>query len=114
MYFFGGSYHRTQISRIDGCLLNRIGDLPFRMDEGGCANINNEKIILCFDFDKPVRLIYLIYILYSRPRFNFGMKHFDDVGNYTLSCKCITAVNRSMSHGNRPVRNIQSNARFYL
>ena len=85
MYFFGGSYHRTQISRIDGCLLNRIGDLPFRMDEGGCANINNEKIILCFDFDKPVRLIYLIYVLCSRSRFNFGLKHFDEVENYNLT-----------------------------
>ena len=65
MYFFGGSYHRTQVSRIDGCKLNRIGDLPFRMDEGGCANINNEKLILCFDFDKPVKLIHIFGLVFD-------------------------------------------------
>lgn len=57
MWFFGGDYYRTQISQIDNdnCELKRIGDLPFRLDEGDCVNVNERKIVLCFDFDKPDR-----------------------------------------------------------
>ena len=55
MWFFGGDYYRTQISQIDNCELKRMGDLPFRLDEGDCVNWNEHKIILCFDIDKPDR-----------------------------------------------------------
>ena len=47
-FLFGGEKEKTQISTITGCKLDRIGTLSFELDFGGCANINDETIYLCF------------------------------------------------------------------
>ena len=50
-YVYGGDpydgYER-QISRIDGCRLRRIGDLPFDHHFGACTAVNDNRIYLCF------------------------------------------------------------------
>ena len=50
-YVYGGyvydGYER-QISRIDGCRLRRIGDLPFDHYKGACTAVNDNLIYLCF------------------------------------------------------------------
>ena len=45
-----GLWKPRQISKIDGCRLRRIGELDFDHGFGGCANVNDEKILLCFSF----------------------------------------------------------------
>ena len=47
-FLFGGGVEKTQISTITGCKSDRIGTLSFELDFGGCANINDETIYLCF------------------------------------------------------------------
>ena len=47
-YVFGGYNKERQIAKIDGCRLRRIGELAFNHEYGGCANVNNEQILLCF------------------------------------------------------------------
>ena len=42
-----GNYKR-QISRIDGCRLRRIGDLPFDHEYGTCTTVIHDMIFLCF------------------------------------------------------------------
>ena len=52
-YVFGGnsaySGDRRQISKLVGCQLQRIGTLEFDHDRGACANVNDNKIYLCFN-----------------------------------------------------------------
>ena len=48
-YIFGGWNKRRQIAKIDGCVLRHIGELGFDQTFAGCANIKNEKILLCFN-----------------------------------------------------------------
>ena len=50
-YIFGGNSKRRQIAKIDGCRLRHIGELAFDHTNGGCANVNNQKILLCFNWD---------------------------------------------------------------
>ena len=49
-YVMGGANFQDQISKIDGCKLQRIGDLPFTFYGGTCAtyNIPYESIFMCF------------------------------------------------------------------
>ena len=48
-YVFGGSTHTTQISKLSGCALERIGTLAFQHSWGACANVNEESVYLCFN-----------------------------------------------------------------
>ena len=50
MYVFGGtgSNFQNQISRLDGCKLQREGNLAFDLIRGACTNFNDETIYLCF------------------------------------------------------------------
>ena len=60
MYIFGGhptQDYNGQISTVDSCRLNRIGELPFVFDLGACNNFISETGteigFLCFsDFDQ--------------------------------------------------------------
>ena len=49
-YVMGGRNFSDQISKINGCKLERIGDLPFTFYGGTCAtyNIPYESIFMCF------------------------------------------------------------------
>ena len=49
-YVFGGQERKSQVSKLNGCQLERIGSLPFNHDSGGCTNGNNEHIYLCFNW----------------------------------------------------------------
>ena len=44
MFIFGGYDNRRQISQVDGCKLTRVGQLPFKMRYGACAQRENEEI----------------------------------------------------------------------
>ena len=46
-YLYGGSSEKTQISRIEGCSLKRVGDLAFDVVAAGCT-VSNDTIYLCF------------------------------------------------------------------
>ena len=50
-YVFGGENQKRQIAKIDGCRLRRIGELAFDLMAAGCVNVNNQKILLCFNLD---------------------------------------------------------------
>ena len=53
-YVFGGAItyggDRRQISRLEGCSLQRIGTLAFDHHYGACTGVNDERIYLCFDY----------------------------------------------------------------
>ena len=46
--YYGGAYRPTAIT---SCQLTRIGSLQFPFYWGGCANMGNRRIFLCFDQD---------------------------------------------------------------
>ena len=46
LFIYGGWTERTQISKLNGCKLERIGTLPFQHTEDTCANMNDEAIFL--------------------------------------------------------------------
>ena len=48
-FVFGGGSFETQISQIIDCQLKRIGTLAFDHRQGGCANVRNNLIYLCFN-----------------------------------------------------------------
>ena len=54
-YVFGGYNFKKQISKLEGCSLQRIGSLDFDFYLGGCATVNEESIYLCFDEDDSKR-----------------------------------------------------------
>ena len=47
-FIFGGNTLKTQISQVVGCKLKNIGQLTFQHQLGGCANIQDQSIYLCF------------------------------------------------------------------
>ena len=49
-YIFGGSdsASRRQVSKVEGCQLERVGTLAFDHALGACANVNNTRVYLCF------------------------------------------------------------------
>ena len=49
MYVFGGRNYYRQISIVDQCQLTSIGELPFDMRIGACAQRNNAEIFICFE-----------------------------------------------------------------
>ena len=49
-YMFGGSGGQDkQISKLVDCKMTRMGSLSFPFNYGGCANMNNRRLFLCFD-----------------------------------------------------------------
>ena len=49
MFLFGGYNHKKQISMVDQCQLKRVGDLPFIMYFGACAQRNDQQVYICFE-----------------------------------------------------------------
>ena len=49
MFIFGGLSHKRQISMVDQCQLKRVGDLPFDMVFGACAQRNDQQVYICFE-----------------------------------------------------------------
>ena len=49
VYVFGGQTKGTQISKISGCGLERIGTLDINFFYGDCTSIGDQYILLCFD-----------------------------------------------------------------
>ena len=52
-FVYGGTYQINdyQIARLDGCSLNRVGQLDFSFANGGCAVTQgaiNSEVFLCF------------------------------------------------------------------
>ena len=47
-YIFGGSQEKRQLSKVVGCELKRNGSLSFDHKFGGCANVADKFIYLCF------------------------------------------------------------------
>ena len=50
MIVFGGYDKMRQISEVKSCRLTRIGTLAFELNGGACANMDDLKIFLCFDY----------------------------------------------------------------
>ena len=50
VYVFGGYNHERQVSMVNGLRLERKGTLDFTFDSGGCTVLNEQTIILCFEF----------------------------------------------------------------
>ena len=50
-FVFGGEANRRQISILNDCQLERIGSLSFDHYYGGCGNVDDEEIYLCFNID---------------------------------------------------------------
>ena len=51
-----GAHVERQLSKIEGCSLNRIGSMPFDFKAGTCETFNFdgvEMVLLCFDINEP-------------------------------------------------------------
>ena len=48
-YIFGGKTQKQQISKLVGCELSRVGTLDFDHYLGGCTNIADNQVYLCFN-----------------------------------------------------------------
>ena len=48
-YIFGGEENPRQISVVNDCSLQRVGDLHFDFYEGSCLSWDDQQLILCFD-----------------------------------------------------------------
>ena len=52
LFIFGGYAEKRQISKLNGCKLERVGSLTFDHYFGACAVVNNDHTIyLCFDYN---------------------------------------------------------------
>ena len=49
MFMFGGFIHKRQISLVDQCRLKLIGELPFNMFHGACAQRDDSELFICFE-----------------------------------------------------------------
>ena len=50
LIFGGEGIYRRQISRIIGCRLQRVGELPFDLRTGACTTIDDHLLYLCFNY----------------------------------------------------------------
>ena len=51
-FVYGGfGVYKRQISRIEGCQLRRIRDLPFDHERASCAAVGDDRIYLCFNLN---------------------------------------------------------------
>ena len=51
LYVFGGATNMTQISKVQSCRLEPMGQLAFDHKNGDCVNVANYKVVLCFGGD---------------------------------------------------------------
>ena len=49
-FVFGGRYDRNLIAKIIGCQLKKVGELPFYHYMGGCANMADNRVYVCFNY----------------------------------------------------------------
>ena len=49
-YVFGGYKQPRQVSMVNGYRLERKGTLDFKIDAGGCTVLNEQTVVLCFDW----------------------------------------------------------------
>ena len=49
-YVLGSKNEKTQIAKVNGCRLERIGSLSFEFYSGGCS-VANEEIFICFSYN---------------------------------------------------------------
>ena len=54
-FIFGSWDYANQVSKISGCGVERIGELPFNFLRGTCNTyaFPDERIFMCFDVDNP-------------------------------------------------------------
>ena len=50
-YVLGGINYPRQIAKIVGCALKNVGELSFYYTFGGCANMVDSRVYLCFHID---------------------------------------------------------------
>ena len=50
-FVFGGYPNEYRIAKIIGCELKNVGELPFSHNYGGCANMADNRLYLCFSLD---------------------------------------------------------------
>lgn len=48
MFLFGGVTVNNQVSKIDGCALRNVGELPFILEKGSCQARLDDQVMLCF------------------------------------------------------------------
>lgn len=48
-FVFGGYNQKRQISQLVGCELSRVGTLDFDHYRGGCTNVADDQLYLCFN-----------------------------------------------------------------
>ena len=48
-FVFGGFSQKRQISQLVGCELSRVGTLDFDHYYGGCTNVADDRMYLCFN-----------------------------------------------------------------
>ena len=68
-YIFGGNLDstKTQISKLDGCMVKRTGDLDFDFESGACTNFNNQQVYLCFPQGQEKQCRFLNNLKSSNP-----------------------------------------------
>ena len=55
LFIFGGVNDQKQISKLNGCKLERVGNLSFEHYQGACATVNDREIYLCFDWNSTTK-----------------------------------------------------------
>ena len=52
-YIFGGTTRQRQVSKIMGCSLKRVGDLPYELRYPACGTFRfpEERNMICFAWD---------------------------------------------------------------
>ena len=53
-FVFGGWSQKRQISQLVGCELSRVGTLDFDHSYGGCTNVADDQLYLCFNIGDSV------------------------------------------------------------
>ena len=49
LYVYGGYSKKRQISKVNACVLEKIGELTFNHNKGDCINVADERIYICFN-----------------------------------------------------------------
>ena len=49
MFIFGGYQAERQISVVDECQVKKVGELPFNMTRGACAQRDNNEVYICWN-----------------------------------------------------------------
>lgn len=52
-------YYAKQISEVTKCSLTKKSELPFRFTNGGCSNLDDREVLLCFSYDSPKEIFQI-------------------------------------------------------